>query len=229
LATLAAMRREGRGREGENLRHRSAGHEDFAGFAGCYGRSRRSPRIGGAGEPVRFLFPLENFSAQTKSCGAACPNWARRKRRRWPARLRIHIAQREDVAMKHSDFTPSPQPFELDLDDLLHPAQAFAHPRDVVTDGDLTVNEKRAVLASWASDACAVERAPALRRAPGAAGACRLTRSWRPSAHSTSKRTMPPAGPCGLGARRGAGHSRRSGSVVVLPARKAGFRATIPT
>ena len=181
------------------------------------------------GRAGSIFVPLENFSAQTKSCGAACPNWARRKRRRWPARLRIHIAQREDVAMKHSDFTPSPQPFELDLDDLLHPAQAFAHPRDVVTDGDLTVNEKRAVLASWASDACAVERAPALRRAPGAAGACRLTRSWRPSAHSTSKRTMPPAGPCGLGARRGAGHSRRSGSVVVLPARKAGFRATIPT
>ena len=57
--------------------------------------------------------------------------------------------------MKHSDFRPSPQPFELDLDDLLHPAQAFAHPRDVVADADLTVNEKRAVLASWASEACA--------------------------------------------------------------------------
>ena len=28
--------------------------------------------------------------------------------------------------MKHSDFTPSPHPFEVDLDDLLHPAQAFA-------------------------------------------------------------------------------------------------------
>ena len=34
------------------------------------------------------------------------PYWARREGRRWPARLRIHIAQREDVAMKHSDFTP---------------------------------------------------------------------------------------------------------------------------
>src|SRR5436190_14491012 len=68
--------------------------------------------------------------------------------------------------MKPSDFTPSPQSYELDLDDLLHPAQAFAHPRDVVLDPDLTINEKRAVLASWASDACAVEAAPALRRAP---------------------------------------------------------------
>jgi hypothetical protein len=57
--------------------------------------------------------------------------------------------------------------FEFDLDDLLHPAQAFEHPRRVVEDPDLTLNEKRAILASWASDACAVEAAPALRQAPG--------------------------------------------------------------
>ena len=55
----------------------------------------------------------------------------------------------------------------LELDALLHPARAFAHPRDVVADADLTLNEKRAILASWASDACAVEAAPALRCAPG--------------------------------------------------------------
>jgi hypothetical protein len=36
----------------------------------------------------------------------------------------------------------------------------------VLKDPDLTLNEKRAILASWASDACAVEAAPALRRAP---------------------------------------------------------------
>ena len=57
--------------------------------------------------------------------------------------------------------------FDFDLDDLLHPAQAFAHPDEVVNDPDLTLNEKRAILASWASDACAVEAAPALRCAPG--------------------------------------------------------------
>ena len=56
---------------------------------------------------------------------------------------------------------------EYDLDALLHPAQAFAHPNDVVNDPDLTFSEKRAILASWASDACAVEAAPALRRPPG--------------------------------------------------------------
>jgi len=51
-----------------------------------------------------------------------------------------------------------------DLDSLLHPARAFAHPSDVVSDPDLTTNEKRAILASWASDACAVEAAPELRQ-----------------------------------------------------------------
>ena len=51
----------------------------------------------------------------------------------------------------------------FNLDALLHPAQAFAHPVDVVRDNDLTLNEKRAILASWASDACAVEAAPELR------------------------------------------------------------------
>ena len=55
----------------------------------------------------------------------------------------------------------------FDLDDLLHPAQAFEHPSQVVNDPDLTLNEKRAILASWASDACAIEAAPDLRCAPG--------------------------------------------------------------
>jgi len=51
--------------------------------------------------------------------------------------------------------------FNLDL--LLHPARAFKHPADVLADSDLTISEKRAILASWASDACAVEAAPELR------------------------------------------------------------------
>jgi hypothetical protein len=57
--------------------------------------------------------------------------------------------------------------YEDDLDALLHPAQAFEHPSDVVNDPDLTLNEKRAILASWASDACAIEAAPTLRCVPG--------------------------------------------------------------
>jgi hypothetical protein len=61
----------------------------------------------------------------------------------------------------------SPLSVEFDLDNLLHPARAFEHPRHVIGDPDLTLNEKRAILASWASDACAIEAAPELRWAPG--------------------------------------------------------------
>ena len=54
----------------------------------------------------------------------------------------------------------------FDIDDLLHPANAFSHPSEVVNDPDLTLKEKRSILASWASDACAIEAAPELRAAP---------------------------------------------------------------
>jgi hypothetical protein len=50
----------------------------------------------------------------------------------------------------------------FDIDALLHPSKAFRHPLDVVRDTDMTVAEKRSVLASWASDACAIESNPAL-------------------------------------------------------------------
>ena len=54
----------------------------------------------------------------------------------------------------------------FDLNELLHPADAFEHPSEVVGDPDLTLNEKRAILSSWASDACALEAAPDLREIP---------------------------------------------------------------
>ena len=54
-----------------------------------------------------------------------------------------------------------------DIDALLHPARAFKHPIDVVRDHDLTLYEKRAILSSWASDACAVEDVPELRQLSG--------------------------------------------------------------
>lgn len=69
--------------------------------------------------------------------------------------------------MDHSANKPSlALENRFDFDALLHPANAFAHPLDVVRDKDLTLNEKRAILASWASDACAVEAAPELRITP---------------------------------------------------------------
>ncbi|MEI8719906.1 MULTISPECIES: hypothetical protein [unclassified Mesorhizobium] len=54
------------------------------------------------------------------------------------------------------------------LDRLLHPARHFKHPHDVLADVALDGQEKRAILSSWASDACAVESVPALRMLPGA-------------------------------------------------------------
>ena len=62
---------------------------------------------------------------------------------------------------------------EFELDHLLHPAGAFASPMDVVDDPDMTVQEKRAILAAWASDACAAEAAPELRN-PQTAGDARF-------------------------------------------------------
>jgi len=71
--------------------------------------------------------------------------------------------------MHRSNLRAAAKPLDFDFDELLHPAQAFAHPSDLVSDPDLTRNEKRAILSSWASDACAVDSAPHLRRPPGAA------------------------------------------------------------
>ena len=57
--------------------------------------------------------------------------------------------------------------FHFGWEALARPAEVFGHPRDVVTNPHLSRAEKRAILASWASDACAVEAAPALRMLPG--------------------------------------------------------------
>src|SRR3954452_24028876 len=60
-------------------------------------------------------------------------------------------------------MTQTMQGKDFNLDYLLHPAGAFRTPMEVVNDPDMTMQEKRAILASWASDACAVEAAPELR------------------------------------------------------------------
>ncbi len=54
-----------------------------------------------------------------------------------------------------------------DLNAILHPGSVFEHPRDVLSDATLSRAEKRAILASWASDAAAVTSCPALRAIPG--------------------------------------------------------------
>jgi hypothetical protein len=45
-----------------------------------------------------------------------------------------------------------------------HGAAIYTHPCDVTNDAKLTTEEKRTVLASWISDARAVENAPSLRQ-----------------------------------------------------------------
>src|SRR6476620_6110014 len=55
----------------------------------------------------------------------------------------------------------------FDFNALLHPGTVFNHPRDVVGNQNLSLGEKRAILASWASDAAAVASCPALRAPEG--------------------------------------------------------------
>ena len=50
---------------------------------------------------------------------------------------------------------------------LVAPSDVFRHPREVLAYPGLSLAEKRGLLASWASDACAVESCPALRCLPG--------------------------------------------------------------
>jgi hypothetical protein len=47
----------------------------------------------------------------------------------------------------------------FDFDCLLHPGTKFDHPKDVVFHPGLTLSEKRAILASWASAPLRLHRA----------------------------------------------------------------------
>jgi hypothetical protein len=55
----------------------------------------------------------------------------------------------------------------FDFDALLHPGTVFETPSDVLRNLSLTLSEKKAILASWASDASAIASCPALRSPPG--------------------------------------------------------------
>ncbi len=64
--------------------------------------------------------------------------------------------------------------FDFELDHLLNPAAVFAHPRDVLSDPDLSNEEKRAILSSWASDACAIQCLPGMRLTSRRQDPCQL-------------------------------------------------------
>jgi hypothetical protein len=73
----------------------------------------------------------------------------------------IQREEKEDLPMiDHDDNV-------IDLNAILHPGSVYDHPRDVVADPTISTREKRAILASWASDAAAVASNPALRELPG--------------------------------------------------------------
>jgi hypothetical protein len=59
-------------------------------------------------------------------------------------------------SFSNSQATSSPTPSSV--------TAIYTHPTDVTSDSTLTIAEKRAILASWISDARAVEDAPSLRR-----------------------------------------------------------------
>jgi len=52
------------------------------------------------------------------------------------------------------------------MQDALHPGRTYERPSDVLKDPSLSLAERRAILSAWASNACAVESAPALRQPP---------------------------------------------------------------
>jgi hypothetical protein len=63
--------------------------------------------------------------------------------------------------------TTAPDDNVFDFDSLLHLGTAFEHPRDVVSHPGLSLSGKRAILASWASDASAIASCPSLRAPDG--------------------------------------------------------------
>lgn len=59
-----------------------------------------------------------------------------------------------------------PKMDDTELERLLHPRCFYGRPDDVLADPALTRSERRAILSSWASDACAVESSPGSREPP---------------------------------------------------------------
>ena len=59
------------------------------------------------------------------------------------------------------------------------PTRSFSFPHELVNDPSLSYGEKQTILSEWASDACAVDSFPLLRRLPGTPFPVTLRRSCR--------------------------------------------------
>ncbi len=78
----------------------------------------------------------------------------------------------------------------FDITALLHPGTIFNHPRDVVAHPSLSISEKRAILASWASDASAIASCPALRLRAASRRPSPSTKYSKPCVNSTGVRAI---------------------------------------
>jgi hypothetical protein len=83
---------------------------------------------------------------------------------KWIFVLETKVVGRKDMTDLNRHFDKN----VYELNAILHPGTVFKHPRDVLADATLSRAEKRAILASWASDAAAVISCPSLRAIPGA-------------------------------------------------------------
>jgi hypothetical protein len=73
----------------------------------------------------------------------------------------------EQAMRKENVINLEQVPAAIGAAQLLHPAEHFDHPLDVLAINDISVDEKRGILASWASDCFVIESTPALRLYPG--------------------------------------------------------------
>jgi hypothetical protein len=115
--------------------------------------------------------PLANYDRQI----ALCVRQSRKKTKwldlenLWRFSKWIFVLETKGVGRK--DMMDLNRHFDenvYDLNAILHPGTVFKHPGDVLADATLSRAEKRAILASWASDAAAVTSCPGLRAIPGA-------------------------------------------------------------
>jgi hypothetical protein len=87
---------------------------------------------------------------------------------RGPAERRILEERTMSPNTSPAALSPLPPHVEIRAIPMDEPRRPYARPADVLEDASLDADAKKEVLSFWASDACAVESAPALRQLPGA-------------------------------------------------------------